>query len=288
MRVQVEAVVPDFVGQIRNFPFNHIDAQVVAELRAAWNQYPLLRFRDVSIGDREQVAFSKALGPAVIHPRQLQEGRNAEFPEILVVSNKKKDDGSPAGDLGDGELEWHTDTWFVERPPSATILRAIELPASGGNTHFANMYAAYAALPDTLKQRIQGLKIHHQSVIDGRGDVRLGKTMTATDAVAEWPGADHPIVRRHGDSGKLGLYMGAVQKYQSIPGMAPSEAQELLGELWSRATLPDFVWGQVWEPGDMVMWDNRCTMHRRDAFDPTTVRLMHRTTVEGERPMGVA
>src|SRR5687768_17368412 len=124
MKVTVKEVVRAFVGEIDDLPFHAIDEQVLAEVRAAWTKYPVLRFRNVPIDDRQQIAFSKALGPSVLHPRQLQEGRHDAFPEILVVSNRKKADGTPAGDLGDGELQWHTDTWFVERPPSAAILRA--------------------------------------------------------------------------------------------------------------------------------------------------------------------
>lgn len=285
MKVIAKEVVPDFVGQIDDFPFDAVDDTVIRELRAAWTQYPVIRFRHVQIGDREQVAFSRMLGAPVIHPRQLQQGKNAEFPEILVISNKKKEDGSPAGDLADGEVNWHTDTWFVEEPPSASMLRAISLPASGGNTYWANMYAAYATLPESTRRKLQGLRIHHQSVIDGRGEVRLGKVMPSTSNFAEWPGVDHPIVRRHAQSGKLCLYLGGEPKRQSIVGMPQDEARELLQELWRHATRPEHVWFQEWKPGDMMMWDNRCTMHRRDPFDPNTVRLMHRTTVEGERPM---
>ena len=287
MQFTVTEVVPDFVGEIGDFPFDATDAQVLADLRAAWTRYPVLRFRNVAIDDQQQVAFSKRLGPSVIHPRQLQEGKHGGIPEILVVSNKKNPDGSPAGDLGDGELVWHTDTWFVERPPSAAILRSLVLPVTGGDTHFANMYTAYETLPDALRARLHGLTIHHQSVIDGRGEVRAGKQIPATEDYASWPGVDHPLVRRHGDSGKPCLYLGGDSKRAVILGMPQDEAADLLAQLWQHATQPANAWAQQWQPGDMVMWDNRCVMHRRDAFDAATIRLMHRTTVEGERPQAV-
>lgn len=285
MRFAVTEIVENFVGEIEGFPFDAIDQDVVAQLKTAWFRYPVLRFRDVRIGDREQVAFSRALGPAVFHPRQLQEGRNAEFPEILVISNKKKADGTPAGDLGDGEVRWHTDTWFVEQPPSAAILRAVELPGQGGNTYFANMYAAYEGLDAAMKARLDGLAIHHQSVIDGRGEVRLGKTPPVSDDYAAWAGVDHPLVRRHPGSGRPCLYLGGDRPHQSIPGMPRDEAAPLLADLWAAATDARHVWAQQWRPGDMMMWDNRCLLHKRDAFDPQSVRRLHRTTVEGERPV---
>ncbi len=285
MKVIAKEVVKDFVGQIDDFPFDTIDEQVIRELRAAWTQYPVMRFRNVDIGDREQVAFSRMLGAPVIHPRQLQQGKNAEFPEILVISNKKKADGSAAGDLADGEVNWHTDTWFIDQPPSASILRAISVPASGGNTYWANMYSAYETLPESTKRKLQGLRIHHQAVIDGRGEVRLGQVMPTSTNFADWPGVDHPIVRRHAHSQKIGLYLGGEPKRQCIVGMPEDESKELLDELWRHATQPEHVWFQEWQLGDMMMWDNRCTMHRRDPFDANTIRLMHRTTVEGERPV---
>lgn len=284
MKFTVTPIVDDFVAEIPDFPFHALEDETIKQLRATWTKYPILRFCKVDIDDATQVAFSASLGPAVIHPRQLQQGKSESFPEILVISNKKKADGSAAGDLGDGEVNWHTDTWFVERPPSAAILRSIELPPDGGNTYFANMYAAYDGLPLETKERLKGLAMHHQSIIDGRGEVRLGKEMPASDDVATWPGVDHPIVRLHGDSGKPCLYLGGGGKYECIIGFTKEEATALLSELWKLATNERYVWGQEWKSGDMVMWDNRCSMHRRDPFDPSTVRRMHRTTVEGERP----
>lgn len=287
MKVVVKELVPDFVGQIDNFPFHAMDEQVLKQLRAAWTKYPVLRFRNAVIGDAEQVAFSRALGPTTFHPKQLQEGKHGEFPDVFVISNKKRSDGTAAGDLGDGEVTWHTDTWFVERPPSAAILRAVELPEAGGNTYFSNMYAVYSALPDAMKARLRGLSIHHQSVVDASGQVRFGKELPSSSNFADWPGVDHPIVRQHKDSGKACIYLGADPKHQSIVGMRQQETQEILGELWHRATDPAHVWFQEWKPGDMLMWDNRCLMHRRDSFDPNAIRLMHRTTVEGERPIAM-
>jgi len=274
----VKEVIPEFVGELSDFPFHAIDDRVVEELRAAWAHYPVLRFRNVPSGDAEQVAFTKALGP-VSYPVNQTRGKHENSPEILVISNRG------GGDLGDGEVTWHTDMWYIERPPSAAILRAVELPAAGGNTCFSNMYTAFASLPDALKARLQGLSIHHQSVLDIYDAVRLGKELPSSSDFASWPGVDHPIVRRHADSGKSCLYLGSARAYQSIPGMKQQEAKELLDELWQRATDSADVWYQEWKPGDMLLWDNRCLMHRRDAFDRGSIRLMHRTTVEGERPL---
>lgn len=283
-RFEVRSVDGPLGADIVGFPFDDFTPEDVAAVRRAWLDHLVVRFRDLEIDDDTQVRFSGMLGPFVIHPRQLQEGLHKGRREILVVSNLKEADGKPAGDLGDGEVRWHTDTWFKERPPSASILRALKVPPEGGNTYFANMYRAYETLPRELKKAIDGRRIHHQTVIDGRGDVRMGMTRPDSDDVRTWPGIDHPIVRTHGETGRKSLYIGGSPKYQSIVGMSLEEGRAILDALWRHVGQPDCVWAQIWRAGDMVMWDNRCVMHRRDPFDPATIRLMHRTAVEGERP----
>ncbi|MCP3374406.1 TauD/TfdA dioxygenase family protein [Bradyrhizobium cajani] len=280
----VKPIVPDFVGEISDFPIHAIDEQLAADLRKAWTTYPVLRFRNVPMGDAEQVALTKALGPIFL-TTNVQHGRREDSPEIFVIANKKNPDGSPMGDLGDGEVQWHTDHWWIEKPPSAALLRALEVPPTGGNTYWANMYSAYSALPESMKARLRGLYIHHQDVLDISGAPRCGKEMPTSEDFATWSGVDHPIVVRHPDSGKPCLYLGASRERQAIVGMKQDEANKLLEQLWRHATSPAHVWHQEWKPGDMMIWDNRCLLHRRDQFDPQSVRLMHRTTAGGERPV---
>lgn len=284
-RFTVEPTGGSLGADIVGFPFDDFTEEDVAALRRAWIDHLVVRFRGQAISDEDQIRFSAMIGPFVIHPRQLQEGKHDTHREILVISNAKRADGSPAGDLGDGEVEWHTDTWFKERPPAAALLRAIRIPEAGGDTSFANMYRAYETLPEALKTAIEGRAIHHQTVIDGRGDVRLGMTRPESDDVRTWPGVDHPIVRTHGESGRQGLYLGGGRKHSSIVGLPLDEGREIIAALWAHATQDAFVWTQSWQQDDMIMWDNRCTMHRREAFDPGSIRLMHRTTAEGERPV---
>ena len=271
-------------ADITGFPFADFTDRDIAFVRRAWIEHQVLRFRDTDMTDAEQIRFSGHFGPFVIHPRQMQQGAHGGHREILVVSNRKNADGTPAGDLGDGEVNWHTDTWFKEKPPSASILRALEVPPTGGDTHFLNMYAAYDALPNALRRQVEGRAIHHQTVYDGRGDVRMGMQVPESSDVRTWPGVDHPIVRTHGESGRKCLYLGG-RRCASIVGLPPSESETILDALWEHVRQPRFMWTQVWRAGDMVMWDNRCVMHRRDAFDPASIRLMHRTAVEGEGPI---
>ncbi|MBL8701866.1 MAG: TauD/TfdA family dioxygenase [Alphaproteobacteria bacterium] len=284
LRFRIQPTGGALGADVFGFPFKDFTAAEFAAVRAAWTRHQVLRFRGIDITDEDQIRFAAGLGPFVIHPRQMQEGTHGSHREILVISNLKKADGSPAGDLGDGEVNWHTDTWFVTRPPSASILRALRLPAHGGNTCFLDMYAAYDTLDDAAKKAIEGRYIHHQKVIDGRGDVRMGMVRPRTDDVRSWPGVPHPIVRTVPESGRKALYLGG-RRHAWIIGMEPDESAALLAKLWTHCIQDRFVWCQQWQPGDMVMWDNRCVMHRRDAFDPNTIRLMHRTAIEGERPV---
>lgn len=280
IRATGAALGADVVG----FPFDNYAPDDIAQVQAAWTEHLVLRFRGTDLDDETQIRFSAEFGPPVIHPRQLQEGAHGRHPEILTISNLKKPDGSPAGDLGDGEVHWHTDTWFKERPPAGSFLRALQVPLRGGNTHFLNMYAAYDALPRALKTAIAGRRIHHQTVYDGRGDVRMGMVVPPSKDVRTWPGVDHPIARTHGQSGRVCLYLGG-RRHASIVDLPPDESAAVLDALWAHTTDGRFVWTQIWRPGDMMAWDNRCVMHRRDAFDPNSARLMHRTTSEGERPV---
>lgn len=281
-RLVVKEIVPDFVGEISDFPIHALDEQVAGDLRKAWAKYPVLRFRNVPIGDAEQIALTKVLGPIFL-TTNVQHGKREDSQAIFVIANKKTPDGTPMGDLGDGEVQWHTDHWWIEEPPSAAVLRALEVPPTGGNTYWANMYSAYATLPEPVKARLRGLRIHHQDVLDISGAPRRGKEMPASNDFTTWSGVDHPIVVRHPGSGKLCLYLGASRERQAIVGMKQDEANELLAYLWQHATGPDHIWYQEWRVGDMMIWDNRCLLHRRDQFDPHSTRLMHRTTAEGGR-----
>jgi len=274
------ALGADIIG----FPFGNYEDGDIDTVRRAWAEHLVLRFRDTRLDDAAQVAFSARFGAPVIHPRQMQQGAHEGFRQILTVSNMLKPDGSPAGNLGDGEVHWHTDTWFRERPPAGSFLRALRLPAFGGNTQFLNMYMAYETLPAPVRSAIAGRTIHRQTVYDGRGEVRLGMTVPDSGDERTWPGVDHPIVRTLPGTTRSCLYLGG-RRHASIVGLPPDESAGLLDRLWTHIDDARFVWTQVWQAGDLVAWDNRCTMHRRDAFDPGSIRLMHRTTAEGERPV---
>jgi taurine dioxygenase len=203
------------------------------------------------------------------------------YPDILVISNIVEN-GQPQGNLGAGEASWHTDMSYRDTPISYAILNAVELPPSGGNTYFANQYLAYETLPGNLKQELAGKFINHDETYNSAGQIRKGFKVV-TD-VREAPGARHPIFRVHPRTGKKALYLG--RRFNAyVIGLPVVESEALLDQLWAHASQPQFVWSQEWQMGDVLVWDNRCLVHRRDAFDPTTRRKLHRVQIRGERPV---
>jgi taurine dioxygenase len=172
---------------------------------------------------------------------------------------------------------------YLDLPPKASMLYALEIPPTGGNTSFCTMYGSYEALPQQLKDRIAGLNIKHDGTYNSGGYLRQG--VTPTDDPRASPGAVHPLVCTHPANGRRMLYLGR-RRNAYLVGLELAESEALLNELWSIVDRQEFSWEHVWRVGDLVLWDNRCTMHRRDAFDPNSRRIMHRTQVKGDaRPV---
>lgn len=247
-------------------------------IRRAFLDHAVLLFRGQRLSDDDLIAFSRRFGdldwaPVQENGRRYVEGK----PEIYVVSNVVEN-GVAIGSLGAGEAQWHTDMSYLADPPMASILYAIEVPSTGGNTGFCNMYAAYAALPEGLRRRIAGLRIKHDGTYNSGGYLREG--VTATDDPRTSPGAVHPLVCTHPESRRPCLYLGR-RRNAYILDLPLAQSEALLDELWARATRPENTWQHAWRPGDLVLWDNRCTMHRRDPFDASSRRVMHRTQIKG-------
>jgi len=255
-----------------------LDDRQFAALKRAWHQHQVILVRGQTLSDQDLVAFSRRFGDLDWAPVQETGRRFVEgLPEIYIVSNVKLN-GEPIGSLGAGEAVWHTDMSYLDMPPMASTLYALEVPPSGGNTSFCSMYAIYEALPAELKRRIAGLKIKHDGTYNSGGFLRQG--LTATDDPRTSPGAVHPLVCTHPDTGRQLLYLGR-RRNAYLVGLELAESEALLDELWRFVERPEFKWEHVWRVGDLVMWDNRCTMHRRDPFDDATRRVMHRTQIKG-------
>lgn len=268
------------------------------EVKAIWNEHLVLMFRGQTMEDVHMLAMAEALGGAQSTGSRAyylqagfdaKSGRVSNLPGISIISNLDEN-GKPAmrhAGSGSQELLWHTDNSYVENPPAGSILRALQVPVNGGgHTSFANQYLAYERLSDATKARIEGLQTKQDASRNTAGGQRPTKALpTSLDEVE---GPVHPLVRVHPDTGRKALYLGRRYAFPSshIVGVSADESEALLDELWAAATHPDLVWTQAdWLAGDVLMWDNRCTLHARTEVDSSQARVMHRTLVKGEVPI---
>lgn len=265
----------------------HLDLadDAVAEVRAAWLEHQVLLFRNQEITDADLVGFSKRFGDLDIAPPNENGQRFVEgYPEILVISNIVENDIA-LGSLGAGESVWHTDMNYLDEPPTGSVLWGLEVPPRGGDTGFMNMYRVLDEMPADLRATIDGLSVKHDSSTNSAGYLREGAE-TVVD-VRTCPGAVHPLIRRHPETGRDALYLGR-RRNAYVTEMEIGRSEALLNELWDFAEQDQFYWHHHWRVGDVIMWDNRCTMHRRDSFDESLRRLMHRTQLKGCRPQAAA
>jgi taurine dioxygenase len=235
--------------------------------------------RGQRLSDPELLAFSANFGELdPPGPNPYGEPFNKEFPEVNVISNVVEN-GRPIGGLGAGEAAWHADMTYIDIPPRAAVLHAIEIPASGGgNTYFADMYAAYEALPSDLKAKIEGKIAVHDASRNSAGFLRKGYC-EVTD-VRQTKGARHPLVRTDARTERRALFLGR-RHNAYIVGLEVAESEALLDGLWAHATQPRFAMCHEWRVGDVLMWNNLAVLHRRDPFDPNARRVMHRTQIKG-------
>ncbi len=235
--------------------------------------------RNQSIDDNKLKDFSKLFGE-LDPPAPNPYGINflPEHPEINVISNVKNHDGKPIGTLGDGEATWHADMTYLESPPKFGILYAIEVPENQGNTHFANMHRAYERLPNHLKKKINDKIIIHDSSHNSAGMLRKG--YEEVDSPDKTPGARHPAVITNLENNQKRLFLGR-RPNAYILGMTVKESEKLLDEVWHFATNDEITWTQKWKVGDLLIWKNLYVLHKRDAFDPNSRRIMHRTQIKG-------
>jgi taurine dioxygenase len=211
-------------------------------------------------------------------PNPYGEPFNKEFPEINVISNVIEN-GRPIGGLGAGEAVWHADMTYIDVPPKAAVLHALEIPATGGgNTYFANMFAAYAALPTALAKAIEGKIAVHDASRNSAGQLRKG--YKEVKDVRETVGAKHPLVRIDAATGKKALFLGR-RTNSYIVGLDLTQSETLLDAVWAHATEKRFTMCHEWRVGDVLMWNNLAVPHRRDPFDPDARRVMHRTQIKG-------
>ncbi|MBT3643955.1 MAG: TauD/TfdA family dioxygenase [Gammaproteobacteria bacterium] len=276
--MNVIPLTPSFVAEIQEIQLDRITDSEFERLYAAWLHYGVLRIRNQDLDDEQLQAFSQRFGPLEEAPfGRMPEAEKAKIKNRFVTTlSNIKVDGKPIGGLGNDEATWHSDMTYSETPPPASLLLGIEIPDQGGDTHFADQRAALAALPAALRQRVESLSVKHNAAHTSVGKLRPG--FEAFDDPRDAPGAIHPMIKTHNETGKPALYLGR-REWAYIPGMTVTESDDLLDALWAYVAIKENTWTQHWQPFDLIIWDNRCVMHRRDGFDQNSRRYMRRCQV---------
>lgn len=282
MNISVTPVKGRFVAEIAGVDLSKpMDGNCFAHIHDTFLEHSILVFRGQELSNEEHIAFSRRFGDLEIHTAR--HWLLADFPEILVLSNRGEKGTKP---IVNGGAYWHSDMTYKAKPPLGSLLYALEVPPEGGDTLFADMYAAYESLDDETKLRIENLEVIHRygdryRMMASEDNDRPPLT---PEQLAEVPDVVHPAVRTHPETGRKALFVNEGFAI-GIAGMAQIEGRALLDKLFSHSVQPANIYRHGWQAGDLVMWDNRCTMHRATEYDLRHVRAMHRTTVQGDRPV---
>jgi taurine dioxygenase len=250
-----------------------IDAELRQKILDAWHQHLVLLLRKQALDEDDQVRFAETFGALA----KITSGRafSVKHPSIMLISNIRED-GKPIGALPDGEMHFHTDQCHQATPAKATLLYALEVPSKGGNTLFSNAYTAYETLPEEIRQRIAGRRALNAYT----SDTTL-RTANYDDAKSScW----HPVARTHPATERKALYVNRLMT-REIEGLPREESDAILQKIFDHQEQPKFVYEHVWRPGDVLIWDNRCTLHARTDFSADERRLLRRVTVLGEKPV---
>ena len=284
--LQARPLHPLFAGELTGVDVRALDDRGIDELRALMDQYGVMVIREQPFADEEQVAFAARLGGGELVTKvglnMIDQNKRRTHEAVTNISNLDDNDGLLTREdrrrmYALGNRLWHSDSSFQSPPARYSMLSAKEVPARGGETEYADMRAAYDALPDELKEQIEDLRAFH-SIIYSRSTI--GFTEFSDEERAEFPGAEQPLVRVHPGSHRKSLFVASHASH--IVGWPVPDGRILLRELLALATLPQFVYRHAWRVGDFVIWDNRCTLHRGLAFDESRERrdLRRVTTID--------
>lgn len=253
-----------------------LDDVSIAELRRLYAAYGVLVFRRQVLSEAELCAFCGLLG--TLERTVRSDWASPSVPEVTVLSNLKDGLGRPIGGLGDGELEWHSDQSYMVEPATGAALHAIELPPAGGETFWVDLRAAYTKLPRDLRAQITGKRgvFDYEKRLAGYG--RDSDQKISDEAKRQTPAVTHALVRAHPETGDRSLYLDSTTT-TGIDYMDTAGGLSLLDDVYTAATRDEFVYAHQWQVGDLVVWDNGFTMHRRTPFDPGARRLMKRMTM---------
>jgi alpha-ketoglutarate-dependent taurine dioxygenase len=284
-RLQVRALHPALGAEVSGVDMRHpLDADTFKAVHDAWMQHLVLVFPGQHITDEEHVEFTRSFGePEIFHQNII---RSRRVKEIFRVSNVD-DEGvlmppdHPTVKQVSLAQFWHTDSSYREIPCVGALLHGVETSTTGGETQFTNMYAVYEALPESLKKQVQGRRARHN--FGHLHKLASLKPLTPEEEAA-MPPVWQPMVRKHPVTGRVSLYISPIYN-DEIEGLSDAESLKLVADLTEIASRPEFVYRHRWSPDDVVMWDNRCTMHQVTPHDPTERRVMHRTTIVGTEPV---
>jgi alpha-ketoglutarate-dependent taurine dioxygenase len=284
-RLNVRPLHPSLGAAVRGIDMRKpLDPETFQAVHEAWMRHLVLVFPAQHITDAEHVAFTRSFGePEIFHQKIIRSNR---VPEIFRVANVD-DDGilmppdHPTVKQVSLAQFWHTDSSYRTIPCTGALLHGVETSRTGGETQFTNMYAVYDALPDGLKRQVHGRMARHNfGHLHTLADL---KPLTEEEKAA-MPPVWQPMVRKHPVTGRTSLYISPIYN-DEVEGMGADEARRLIDELTTFAAQSRFVYRHRWEPDDVVMWDNRCTMHQVTPHDPRERRVMHRTTIVGTQPV---
>jgi taurine dioxygenase len=258
-----------------------IPAETIAAIVDAWHQHLVILFRNQSLSEDDQIRFARnfgALQQRTRPPEHRNEKSIIKHPETTMLVSNIRENGMLIGSLPDGEMHFHSDQCYLEKPAKGTFLYAIEIPAQGGDTLFLNMYKAYETLPAALKARAEGRKALNAYLYDST--TREGNEARLDLSVH--PHYLQPIIRTHPDTKRKAMYVNRLMT-RSIENMDEAEGETLLGQLFAHIEQDQFIYAHKWQVGDLVLWDNRCTLHARTDFSDKERRMLRRVVVTGER-----
>ncbi|RIL05161.1 MAG: taurine dioxygenase [Proteobacteria bacterium] len=270
-RIEVRPLAGALGAEVSGAQLGELDDATFAEIHRAWLAHEVLFFRDQDLGPEQHKAFGRRFGALQVHPF-LHSRAPEGHPEIVVLESSAERPVVAAG--------WHTDVTFAERPPMASILRGVDVPAWGGDTMWASCRAAYDALSPTMQRMLEGLvAVHDTSKTFSRGAYPSERRPDANDT----PTALHPVVRTHPETARKSIFVNPAFTLR-IKGLRPAESDALLKFLYQHVTTPEFTCRFHWTKNAVALWDNRCTQHRVVADNLKAYRRMERVTVEGDRP----
>jgi alpha-ketoglutarate-dependent taurine dioxygenase len=276
MPFETRPLHPSLACEVRGLAlWEALEPEIVASLRELWSFWGVLVFRRQALNEAELAAFCALFGPLERTVRT--DWASPNVPEIGIISNLKDGQGNAIGGLGDGEIEWHSDQSYMMHPATGAALYAVELPPEGGTTSWVDLRAAFSGLSEELRRRVEGRRAVFSYVKRLAGYQGVDRAISE-DAKRKTPPVVHSLVHTHPVTGKKALYLDATTTI-GIDGMDDASGTALLDEIYRSATRPQFVYRHRWQVGDVLLWDNSSTMHRREPFDPAARRLMKRTTM---------